>query len=104
MTIMSTHPGSSDNTDKSDAPNPAQRLGRRYRFDDADMDLFFMAALGWGPSGGLDIGQAYYVAAKITDGDGESWVKAFADYGDLLTAQADAWKQKGWQRSAGEMR
>jgi hypothetical protein len=39
---------------------PAQRLAHTYYFDDADMDLFFVAALGWGPAGGLDIGQAFY--------------------------------------------
>lgn len=83
---------------------PDQRLGRKYCFDDADMDLFFVAALGWGPAGGLDIGQAFYVAAQITSGDGDSWVRAFSGYGDALNAQADAWKQRGWTRAAGEAR
>jgi pimeloyl-ACP methyl ester carboxylesterase len=83
---------------------PDQRLGRTYCFNDADMDLFFVAALGWGPTGGLDIGQAFYVASQITDGDADSWVRAFSSYGDTLNAQADAWKQRGWKRAAGEAR
>ena len=83
---------------------PDQRLGQKYRFDDHDMDLFFVAALGWGPTGGLDIGQAFYVASQITDGDGDSWVKAFADYGDRLNTQADEWTKKGWTRAGGEAR
>lgn len=83
---------------------PSQRLSQKYRFNDPDMDLFFMAALGWGPSGGLDVGQVQYVASKITDGDGDSWVQAFGAYGDLMNTQADAWKQRGWQRAAGEAR
>jgi esterase/lipase len=84
--------------------NPSLRLSRRYRFDDRDMDLFFVAALGWGPAGGLDVGQAFYVASHIEDGDADSWVKAFADYGDRQNTQADTWKNCGWQRQAVEAR
>jgi len=83
---------------------PDQRLARRYHFNDPDMDLFFMAALGWGPAGGLDVGQAFYVASRIVDGDADSWVQAFGEYGDAQNAQADAWKQRGWTRAAGEAR
>jgi len=83
---------------------PDQRLAHKYRFDDADMDLFFMAALSWGPCGGLDIGQAYHVASKIVDGDPESWVRSFTSYGELQDAQAEAWKARGWKRAAGEAR
>lgn len=95
-----------DNQDSDHATpsRPDQRLGRKYRFDDADMDLFFMSALSWGPSGGLDIGQAFHVASTIVDGDADSWVRAFGDYGDLQNAQADAWAARGWRRAAGEAR
>jgi alpha-beta hydrolase superfamily lysophospholipase len=86
------------------AKPPAQRLGVRYRFADPDMDLFFVAALGWGAAGGLDVGQAFHVASTITDGDGESWVKSFEAYGELMDAQADAWRRRGWRQAAGEMR
>ncbi len=84
--------------------HPSQRLARRYVFDDPDMDLFFMAAASWAPAGGLDLGQVYYVASQITDGDGDSWSRAFSACGDQLDAQADAWKAKGWGREAGEAR
>jgi pimeloyl-ACP methyl ester carboxylesterase len=86
------------------APRADQRLARRYCFDDPDMDLFFVAALGWGPAGGLDIGEAFYVASSISDGDPDSWVRSFANYGDALDAQASAWLARGWRRAAGEMR
>jgi hypothetical protein len=84
-------------------PRPDQRLARRYCFNDADMDLFFMAALGWGPTGGLDIGQAFHVASSITDGDPDSWVQAFSKYGATLDTQANVWKARGWKQQAGEM-
>lgn len=84
--------------------HPSQRMARKFRFDDPDMDLFFMAAASWAPSGGLDLGQVNYIASQITDGDGDSWIKAFTDYGDQMNAQADAWKRRGWRREAGEAR
>lgn len=83
---------------------PDQRLARHYRFHDADMDLFFMAAMGWGPAGGLDIGQALYVADNIIDGNAASWVHAFSAYGELQEEQAQAWRERGWIREAGEAR
>jgi pimeloyl-ACP methyl ester carboxylesterase len=91
-------------TSTNGGARPDQRLARKYRFDDTDMDLFFMSALSWGPSGGLDIGQAFYVASTIVDGDADSWVRSFGTYGDVQYAQADAWKQRGWHRAAGEAR
>ena len=83
---------------------PDQRLAHSYHFTDPDMDLFFVAALGWGPAGGLDIGQAFYVASRITDGVADSWVQSFGEYGDTQNVQADVWKQRGWKRAAGEAR
>ena len=84
--------------------NPTKRLAQTYRFQDSDMDLFFVGALSWAPSGGLDLGQAFYIASKIKDGDADSWVKSFTDYGQLMNNQADQWLSQGWQREAGEMR
>lgn len=86
------------------APRPDQRLAKKLRFDDPDMDLFFMAALSWGPTGGLDIGQAHHIASTIVDGDADSWVQSFAAYGDLQQQQADAWAARGRRRAAGEAR
>jgi alpha-beta hydrolase superfamily lysophospholipase len=85
-------------------PHPNQRLAHKYRFDDPDMDLFFMAALGWGASGGLSVGEVFHVASQVTDGDADSWVRAFAAHGDRLNAQADEWLARGWKRAAGEAR
>lgn len=44
---------------ESATQRPDQRLGQKYRFDDPNMDLFFVAALGWGPAGGLDIARRF---------------------------------------------
>ena len=81
-----------------------QRLSQRYRFADPNMDLFFLGALGWGPAGGLSVGEAFHVAAQITDGDVDSWTRAFERQGIALNAQADVWQQRGCSRAAGEAR
>jgi len=83
---------------------PDQRLATKYRFDDPNMDLFFMSALSWGPTGGLDIGQAFHAASTIVDGDADSWVASFGSYGDVQDAQATTWAKRGWRRAAGEAR
>lgn len=80
------------------------RLNQRYRFSDTNMDLFFLAALGWGPAGGLSAGEAFYVASQIEDGDPDSWASAFEHQGRNLTAQAQGWRERGSLRAAGEAR
>jgi pimeloyl-ACP methyl ester carboxylesterase len=97
-------PGGSAPAQEANGVRPDQRLAARYCFADPDMDLFFMAALGWGPTGGLDIGQACYVAKQIVDGDPESWVNAFSTYGAQLDREADGWRRRGHLRTAGEFR
>jgi pimeloyl-ACP methyl ester carboxylesterase len=87
-----------------DGQDAVQRLGRKYRFEDPNMDLFFVAALGWGKSGGLDVGEAFEIASHITDGDADSWICAFENQAKLLDTQADVWAARGWIRAAGEMR
>ena len=103
-TLATGLPASANEAGSKEQQKPNQRLARKYRFDDPDMDLFFVAAAGWAPTGGLDLGQVYYVASAIEDGNGDSWMKAFSEYGYTLNSQADVWKSKGWLREAGEMR
>jgi len=86
------------------AQNASQRLSQRYRFDDDSMDVFFVACVGWAPMGGLSVGEAWYVASQIKDGDGDSWMRAFESYGDRLSAEADRMAAAGRTRTAGETR
>lgn len=95
-------------TNQENAPHrrdySTQRLRQRYRFSDPNMDLFFLGALGWGPAGGLSVGEAFHVAAQIEDGDADSWSCAFERQGIVLNEQADTWRQRGCTRAAGEAR
>jgi pimeloyl-ACP methyl ester carboxylesterase len=81
-----------------------QRLMQRYRFADPNIDLFFLGALGWGPAGGLSVGEAFHVAGQIADGDADSWTRAFERQGEVLSDQADTWLRRGCDRTAGEAR
>lgn len=81
-----------------------QRLSQRYYFTDPNMDLFFLGALGWGPAGGLSVGEAFYVAKQIKDGDADSWALAFENQGKLLGSQADTWLERKRPLAAGEAR
>jgi pimeloyl-ACP methyl ester carboxylesterase len=86
------------------AKRASDRLGFKYRFDDPDMDLFFVIACGWGRAGGLDIGEAYYVAQSIKDGDAESWVASFEASGDRQQKLADDWQTAGWKYQSAQVR
>ena len=81
-----------------------ERLSQRYRFSDPNMDLFFLGALGWGPAGGLSVGEAFHVATQINDGDADSWARAFEHQGEVMSQQAAVWKSRGCIRAAGETR
>ena len=81
-----------------------QRLNQRYYFANPNMDLFFLAALGWGPAGGLSVGEAFYIVKQIKDGDADSWTLAFEHQGGLLNAQADTWSARKLRLAAGEAR
>ena len=83
---------------------PGRSPSQRYRFDDPNMDLFFLGALGWGPAGGLLVGEAFHIANQIVDGDSVSWAQAFEKQGGILSKQADIWQERGWIRAAGEER
>jgi hypothetical protein len=91
-------------TDLNPQPRADQRLGRKYRFDDPNMDLFFVSALRWGRSGGLDVGEAFEVASHITDVDADSWIHAFESQANLLNIQVDGWAARRCSPAAGEMR
>ncbi|WP_343690880.1 hypothetical protein [Chitinophaga sp.] len=80
-----------------------QRLTQRYRFDDPNMDLFFLGALSWGAAGGLSVGEAFYVASQIEDGNPDSWAAAFERQAEVLIAQSEIWLQKKNVRAAGEI-
>jgi alpha-beta hydrolase superfamily lysophospholipase len=51
----------------------AHRSYTRYHFEDEEMDFAFQWILGSVPTGGCEIGEAFYVAGNVDDGNPQSW-------------------------------
>jgi hypothetical protein len=60
----------------------------RYHFKDGDMDWSFGFLLGTVSNHGFEIGEAYYTASQIKDGDAASWQAEWIKTADRLAARA----------------
>jgi len=58
-----------------------QRHGKNIYFKNEDMDFNLQWMLGCHSYGGLSIGEGFYIASRIKDGNVESWEKEFINYG-----------------------
>lgn len=55
----------------------AHDTGVRFHFNDTDMDFHFgTIVLGSAVNHGVEIGEAFYAASRIKDGDAASWQDA----------------------------
>lgn len=61
----------------------------RYHFKDGDMDWSFGFLLGTTSNNGFEIGEAYYTASQIKDGDAASWQAEWIKTADRLAARAE---------------
>ena len=61
----------------------------QYHFKDGDMDWTFGYLLGTVSNHGMEIGEAYYVASQIKDGDAASWQAEWIKMADRLKTRAD---------------
>lgn len=75
----------------------------KYYFDDDDMDFHFgNLILGAAVNQGVEIGEAFYAASQITDGDAESWQAAWYDLAGRVAARGEKALKKGHTVSARE--
>ena len=79
-----------------------ERSKIRVRFKNEDFDFLFQWALGYGVYGGLTHGELFAIAARIEDGNPDSWVMHFCRAGDRLRQTAEQLLASGKKRSAGE--
>jgi pimeloyl-ACP methyl ester carboxylesterase len=79
-----------------------ERSKMRVRFKNDDFDFVFQWALGYGVYGGLTHGELFAIAARIEDGNPDSWVTPFYLAGDRLRHAAEQLLASGKKRSAGE--
>ncbi len=72
-----------------------------YFFQDGDMDFHFGSlVLGSVSNGGAEIGEAFYAASRITDGDAASWQREWYELGKRVEARGLASLDKGHKASA----
>jgi hypothetical protein len=92
----------------------AHRSYTRYHFEYDEMDFAFQWVLGSIPNGGAEVGEAFYVAGNIEDGNPESWqnewekmairketrAKAALEKGHKITARENYLKASNYYRTA----
>jgi len=75
----------------------------RFHFQDLEMDFVFGSLiLGSAPNHGCEIGEAFYTAANIKDGDASSWQEQWIQTARLVEARGERSLAKGHKVSARE--
>jgi pimeloyl-ACP methyl ester carboxylesterase len=72
-----------------------ERSRTRVRFSNEDMDYLFQVVLGYHTYGGASFGELFRAAAKVEDGEPESWISAFRDMGARIELQAEELEERG---------
>jgi hypothetical protein len=73
----------------------------RYHFSDRDMDFNFGAlVLGAAVNRGIEIGEAFYTASKIKDGDASSWQNEWFNMASLVEERGNKSLREGHTISA----
>jgi len=79
----------------------AHDTGVRYHFNDTDMDFNFgTLVLGAAVNHGVEIGEAFYVASRIKDGDAASWQDEWFQMAQLAEARGESSLAAGHKVSA----
>jgi hypothetical protein len=72
-----------------------ERSRTKVRFSNEDMDHLFQVVLGYHTHGGASFGELFHAAAKVEDGDPESWISAFREMGEWIERQAEDLEEQG---------
>ena len=73
---------------------------RGLPFKNDQMNFFFVIAAGADVYGGATLGESYYAASKIKDGDIESWIEAFGEVAGQAAHQARDFLSRNCRESA----
>ncbi len=79
-----------------------QRSRQRIRFQNEDMDFYFAWILAHQNEGGSALGECFYAASQVKDGDPESWHTAWAELAHRVESQATHALENGRRVSARE--
>ncbi len=80
----------------------AHRAYTEYHFKNEEMDFAFQWLLGSIPNGGAEVGEAFYVAGSIEDGNPESWQKEWEEMAIRKETRAKEALEKGHKITARE--
>ena len=73
----------------------SERTRDKVKFEQDDFDFFFQWFAGLQTHGGVESGEIFYAASKITDGDTESWVNAWTSLSHRVEARARSCLERG---------
>ena len=91
-----------DNKSAQKETYDAHRAYTRYHFEDEEMDFAFQWLLGSIPNGGAEIGEAFYVAGNIEDGNPASWQAEWEKMAERKEARAKEAIKNGHKITASE--
>lgn len=80
----------------------AERTTVKFRFGQDDFEFFFQWLTGAQTHGGSEVGEAFYAASQITDGDPESWAREWSSLAERVEARAESSLAGGHRVSARE--
>ena len=78
----------------------AHRSYVKLHFDDQEMDFSLQWVLGSIATGGCELGEGFYAAGSIKDGDPKSWQEQWEKMADRVLARAEESQAKGHEVSA----
>jgi len=79
-----------------------QRSKQKVYFQNEDMDFYFTWILAHQNEGGAALGECFYAASRVRDGDPESWYTAWAEMAQRIELQAQQTLERGHRASARE--
>ena len=80
----------------------AERTTVKFRFGQDDFEFFFQWLTGAQTHGGSEVGEAFFAASQIRDGDPESWAREWSSLADRVEARARSSLAGGHRVSARE--
>ena len=78
----------------------SERTRTKVKFEQDDFDFFFQWFAGLQTHGGVESGEIFYAASKITDGDAESWADVWRSLSGRVEARARGCLDRGHRVSA----
>lgn len=74
----------------------------RYHFKRQEFDFFFQWLVGASTHGGSEVGESFFAASQIEEGDVEGWIRSWTELAERVAARGETSRQGGHSVSARE--